>query len=292
MAQTGLYTYVGGYFIRNGNTWKEYRPADKDDVWATYTQYGEEDNYYKIQNEHCSLAIPKKSVNDIYIRKNNDWQVIYNSCQVFNEFIDNARCIYCYESGYFVRDGETWREYRPGKQSGVWNSYKQYSEDDNFFMIENSQCRVAIPKVKGNDFYLYSNNSWQKCYTGTDVYDAISGFDFTIYYGNYLINENDKDVNSRLSFDRKGNGELYIAGKTYSFTFSTLYTTVFENTDRKTGFKLELADGGEIFVWQEVLCRLDSSDGTKVAFLRKPISDVKVAEKVSKLIESQSYFKK
>ena len=56
---TGLFTYDGGYFVKAGDYWTEYRPADKDGVWATYTQYGEETNYYQVSNSSCSLSIPK-----------------------------------------------------------------------------------------------------------------------------------------------------------------------------------------------------------------------------------------
>ena len=44
-SQSMLCTYKGGYFIRNGNNWYEYRPHDKDGVWAQYTQSGGDDNF-------------------------------------------------------------------------------------------------------------------------------------------------------------------------------------------------------------------------------------------------------
>ena len=40
MAQTtALVPYVGGYFVKNGDEWTEYRPADKTGKWSTYKQY-------------------------------------------------------------------------------------------------------------------------------------------------------------------------------------------------------------------------------------------------------------
>lgn len=61
MAQTGLFTYNGGYFIKNGETWYEYRPGDKAGVWAEYTQYGEGENYYNIENHLNVVSVPKNS---------------------------------------------------------------------------------------------------------------------------------------------------------------------------------------------------------------------------------------
>lgn len=78
-AQSMLCTYKGGYFIRNGNNWYEYRPHDKDGVWAKYTQSGGDDNFYFIKNSQVTLSIPKEVQNEIYIFKNNKWEVIYSA---------------------------------------------------------------------------------------------------------------------------------------------------------------------------------------------------------------------
>lgn len=101
---TGLFTYEGGFFIKSGNTWKEYRPKDKPGVWATYTQYNEEDNYYNISNNSCTLAIPKKSVNNFYKRENGDWKVVYITRVVYPSFLDSAIGLFCFSTGYYVRD--------------------------------------------------------------------------------------------------------------------------------------------------------------------------------------------
>lgn len=36
--QTGLYSYDGDYFLRNGSHWEEYRPAERHEVWNEYEQ--------------------------------------------------------------------------------------------------------------------------------------------------------------------------------------------------------------------------------------------------------------
>ena len=41
--------------------WTEYRPKDKDGIWATYTQYNEEDNFYNIKIQPALLASLKRA---------------------------------------------------------------------------------------------------------------------------------------------------------------------------------------------------------------------------------------
>ncbi len=169
---TGLFTYNGGYFIKNGNAWSEYRPEEREEAWATYTQYNEEADFYNIKNNRCSLSVPKRANKLFYIYKNNGWEMIYDTREIYNYFNDASRKIYCYEGGYFVRDGDTWREYRPIKEKGIWSIYTQYNEDDNYYMVENSLCKVSIPKTANNDFYIMNNNKWEKCYVSTNIYDV------------------------------------------------------------------------------------------------------------------------
>jgi len=132
---TGLFTYEGGFFIKDGTVWTEYRPKDKPGVWATYTQYNEEDNYYNISNSNCSLSIPKKSNNKFYKREGNEWKVVYNTRIIYPSFVDSSVRLFCFETGYYVRDGKKWRLYLPNKQETVWATFDQYNEDDKFFYL-------------------------------------------------------------------------------------------------------------------------------------------------------------
>ena len=36
---TALVPYEGGYFVKNGEKWSEYRPAHKTGLWSEYKQY-------------------------------------------------------------------------------------------------------------------------------------------------------------------------------------------------------------------------------------------------------------
>lgn len=91
-AEIGLFTYEGGFFAKSGNTWKEYRPKDKPGVWATYTQYNEETNYYNIKNDNSTLAIPKTSNNNFYKSKRRMESRLQYSCNLskFCRFICQA----------------------------------------------------------------------------------------------------------------------------------------------------------------------------------------------------------
>ena len=198
---TGLFTYDGGYFVKAGDYWTEYRPADKDGVWATYTQYGEETNYYQVSNSSCSLSIPKTSNNNFYIWEDGEWKVIYTTKHIYGYFNDESREIYAYnQGGYFVRDGNTWREYRPDKKTGIWATYTQYKEDDNYFYMRSSVSEVCVPKEGRNDFYLLNDGEWMKCYTTSAIYvtktpaaggnsttsiDEESGYDYVFRYKSY-----------------------------------------------------------------------------------------------------------
>lgn len=197
---TGLFTYDGGYFVKAGIYWTEYRPADKAGLWATYTQYSEEENYYQVSNSSCSLSIPKDSSHSFYIWEDGKWETIYTTKHVYDYFSDGSREIYTHnQGGYFVRDGSTWREYRPDKKAGLWATYTQYKEDDNFFYMSSSVSEVCVPKEEHNDFYLLNDGKWMKCYTTSAIYvtktppagskanidDEESGYDYVFNYKSY-----------------------------------------------------------------------------------------------------------
>ncbi len=241
---TGLFTYNGGYFIKAGDYWTEYRPADKDGVWATYTQYNDEENYYQISNSSCSLSIPKADKNNFYIWKNNEWEVIYTTKHVYDYFDDQSREIYAYnQGGYFVRDGGTWREYRPDKKAGVWATYSQYKEDDNYYYMRSTVSEVCVPKEERNDFYLLNDGEWMKCYTTSAIYDPYGIYDFVIDYEYYRVADADgmlQDFKSpaKLCFSRDGTGLIVCGHGNFKFQFNAILTTVYTGSDTISGFKL------------------------------------------------------
>lgn len=164
-AETGLFTYEGGFFVKSGNAWKEYRPKDKPGVWATYTQYNEETNYYNIKNDNCTLAIPKTSNNSFYKRVNGEWKVVYNTRIIYPSFTDTSVRIFCFSKGYYVRDGKKWRLYLSEKPNAIWASFEQYNEND----------KVCVPKRADLSCFLWgkNKNEWSANWSITEIYDHI-----------------------------------------------------------------------------------------------------------------------
>ena len=113
---TALVTYEGGYFVKDGDVWKEYRPAHKTGVWNSYKQFGEDDTFYYVKNKKCYVAIPKLYKDKIYIDRNKgekNWEVVYNTLSVHQRCPDTDGLFYSYRNhrkehseydGYYVRD--------------------------------------------------------------------------------------------------------------------------------------------------------------------------------------------
>ena len=77
---TALVSYEGGYFVKNGNDWTEYRPAYRAGKWSSYEQYKETDEFFYLKNKKCRVAIPKLKKNKIFVdrEKNGKWEIVYN----------------------------------------------------------------------------------------------------------------------------------------------------------------------------------------------------------------------
>ena len=173
--QSMICIYEGGYFIRNGKKWYEYRPKDKPyAVWAEYSQYNEEDYFYNIKNTSNTVSIPKNSSNKVYIYKNTKWEVIYNTTQVFNICPQRGNKLFCHTRGFFFKNGNSWTEYLPDRNAtSAWATYTQTSSDSNFYYIKNANDEVAIPRKPVNKFFVRktSEDKWKEVYTTTQIFD-------------------------------------------------------------------------------------------------------------------------
>ncbi len=250
---TGLYTYDGGYFIKNGDQWSEYRYGRKETAWATYTQYNEDANYFNIRSSKCSLSIPKEKHYSFYILRNNSWEVIYTTREIYKYFDDDSRKIYCYQGGYFVRDGNSWREYRPEEYLGLWADYNQFDEDDNYYMIESTACKVSVPKKSNNAFYILQNGNWEKCYETTELYDRAALFDYTINFPYHKVSGSDnkwieKDTPASISLNRNGTGELTYGDQCRAFKFNRIGIPVFKDSDTEMGLRVTI-NGDEEYIF-------------------------------------------
>lgn len=171
-----LCTYKGGYFIRNGNNWHEYRPQERDGVWNSYTQYSEDNNYYYIKNQYCYLSIPKEKTYDIWMSKNGkDYEKTYTCINIYNYCPVLSNNIFAYPNGFFVKNGDKWQEYDPHqKTTGALDSFTQYNIDKDFYYIKNTRIHLAIPRTTTGKFHFWKNEKWVVLYDISALYDAQS----------------------------------------------------------------------------------------------------------------------
>ena len=267
--ETGLFVYDGGYFVRSGDTWSEFRPDQNEGVWATYEQYGEEAGYDNLRNSQCYVSVPKSTANAFYCAAPGEaWKPIYTTKEIYEYMPDSARGIYCYRGGYFVRDGLSWREYRPGDKHSLWAEFKQINTDEHFFYISNDNDKVAIPKAENDQYiYLSKDGEWKPIYSLVGIYDCGKGFDYSMEFEwSQVYDPNKSDyadsvlLLSRISFNLDGRGELRQSQSRAPFSFKSvdLYEStgeedaeynllkfLFDLPDSEKGFALYAKEYGE-----------------------------------------------
>lgn len=236
---TALVSYVGGYFVKNGDEWTEYRPADKVGKWSTYKQYKENDTFFYVKNKKCNLAIPKLGKDMIFIdrEKNGKWEQVYTTIDVHHQCTEPDGLFYCYNdgrgrehNGYFVRlDGGVWHEYAPGKKRGVWAEFKQTGEDKDYFIVESTENIVRIPKREGLNFIITKPgyDGWRGGYTTKAIYDRSAAY---LYHFDFEYHGAAKRGNSfklkkkggRISLDNKCNLQIAFGGKHYDFVYQSI----------------------------------------------------------------------
>ena len=235
MAQTtALVVYEGGYFVKDGKEWTEYRPTDKVEPWNEYIQYKEDDKFFYLKSKRCNVSVPKISHDKIYVdrKKNGNWEVVYNTIDVHHQCVDKDGLFYCYQdgrgrehNGYYVRrDNGVWHEYAPGKKRGVWAEFKQTGEDKDYFIVESKHNIVKIPKKPSLNFVITQpgNNSWRGGYTTKAIYDRSAGYQYNFYYEKYAVGKRGFKNSARISLDNKCNIQIAFGGKHYDFVYTDI----------------------------------------------------------------------
>ena len=235
MAQTtALVVYEGGYFVKDGKEWTEYRPTDKVEPWNEYMQYKEDDKFFYLKSKRCNVSVPKISHDKIYVdrKKNGNWEVVYNTIDVHHQCVDRNGLFYCYQdgrgrehNGYYVRlDNGVWHEYAPGKKRGVWAEFKQTGEDKDYFIVESKHNIVKIPKKPSLNFVITQpgNNSWRGGYTTKAIYDRSAGYQYNFYYEKYAVGKRGFKNSARISLDNKCNIQIAFGGKHYDFVYTDI----------------------------------------------------------------------
>ena len=258
---TALVTYEGGYFVKNGDEWVEYRPAHKTGVWNRYEQFDEDDTFFYIKNKKCYVAIPKLYKDKIFIdraKKRKNWEVVYNTLSVYLRCPDKDGLFYSYRNhrkehsewdGYLVRDNLTWREYRPRMKSGVWAEFKQSDENERFFILTSEHNTVYVPKSTADDIIILQNdnNSWRGGYSIEAIYDRSAAYDYNFYY------ENSEKKGAaavpakqcRISFDRKGNIQVVYDGKFHDLAYRKVELADYEGDK---AIKITIDDKNRIYL--------------------------------------------
>ena len=235
---TALVTYEGGYFVKNGKEWKEYRPADRNGVWNRYKQFDEDDTYWYVENKKCYVAIPKLYHDKILIdrdKKVKNWEVVYNTLSVHQRCPEPDGLFYSYRNhckehgeydGYYVRDNLTWREYRPRMKSAVWAEFKQVDENDKYFILKSEHNTIHMPKTTDSDIVIYRNGdkNWRGGYAIQAIYDKSAVYGYNFYFEN-LEKKGTKTVPStpcRISLDNRCNVQVAFGGRHYDFIYTSV----------------------------------------------------------------------
>ena len=236
---TALVAYEGGYFVKNGDQWSEYRPQDKAEAWNEYKQYKENDIFYFLDSKRCRVAIPKLACDKIFVdrNKNENWEVVYNTISVHPFCPNEEGPFYCYTTtsteydGYFVRDNGKWREYRPNMKRGLWAEFDEVGDNDAHFILESKHNTVLVPKTTADRFIIYKkdNSSWRGGYTAAAIYDnsAMIGSSYNFSYQKTFVAKrggNYKQTKEKcsISFDTTGSIDIKYGDKQVKTVYSSI----------------------------------------------------------------------
>ena len=236
---TALVAYEGGYFVKNGDKWTEYRPQDKAEAWNEYKQYKENDIFYFLDSKRCRVAIPKLACDKIFVdrKKNENWEVVYNTISVHPFCPNGDGPFYCYTTtsieydGYFVRGNGKWTEYRPNMKRGLWAEFDEVGEDDSFFYLKSKHNTVQVPKTTEERFIIRKNDnsSWRGGYTAAAIYDTsvTIGRDYSFsYQKTFVVKRRDRykltNDNCNISFDTKGKIDITYGDRQVSTVYSSI----------------------------------------------------------------------
>jgi hypothetical protein len=195
-SQTVLCTYKNGYYHKNGNTWREYRPKIKDGVWATYTEYKTDISFYYLKNDKGAICVPKKSTVPFYRYnyKTSKWDAGDTPIDIYYNCPNNGVQLYCYKGGVFVKSGNKWTHYE--KNSTSPKTYEQYIVNDIFIYVRdvgNNTPAYCIPQSEKHRFFIYKNKKWESLGYATAIYDK---WNPQAYAGNYSNPSNQKSTAS------------------------------------------------------------------------------------------------
>ena len=268
---TALVAYEGGYFVKNGDNWTEYRPQDKAEAWNEYKQYKENDIFYFLDSKRCRVAIPKLACDKIFVdrKKNENWEVVYNTISVHPFCPNEDGPFYCYTTtsteydGYFVRDNGKWREYRPNMKRGLWAEFDENGENDTHFVLKSKHNTVLVPKTTADRFIITKNDnsSWRGGYTSAAIYDnsAMIGSSYNFNYQKTFVakrGNNYKQIKKKcsISFDTTGSIDIKYGDKQVKTVYSSIKL---ERYDGELAIHITIDKKNNIWILDQEQCIIE-----------------------------------
>lgn len=88
-SETGrrIYCYDGGYMVRRGISWIDYRPQQRHMPWAQFEQFGSMASFIMLRSASDTLAVPKDPAaysNYIYIKRGDGYDPLYHLGQIYD----------------------------------------------------------------------------------------------------------------------------------------------------------------------------------------------------------------
>ena len=271
---TALVAYEGGYFVKNGDKWTEYRPQDKKEAWNEYKQYKENDIFYFLDSKRCRVAIPKLARDKIFAdrKKNENWEVVYNTISVHPYCPNGDGPFYCYTTtsieydGYFVRDNGKWKEYRPNMKRGLWAEFDEVGEDDTHFILESKYNTVLVPKTTNDRFIItkHDNSSWRGGYTTAAIYDTsaknINHYSYKLDYQKTFVakrgnNYKQTKNNYSIHFDTRGSIDIICDDKHIHTVYSSMKLERYEG---ELAIRITIDKKNNIWILNRDQCIIES----------------------------------
>ena len=271
---TALVAYEGGYFVKNGDKWTEYRPQDKKEAWNEYKQYKENDIFYFLDSKRCRVAIPKLARDKIFVdrKKNENWEVVYNTISVHPYCPNGDGPFYCYTTtsieydGYFVRGNGKWKEYRPNMKRGLWAEFDEVGNNENYFILESEHNTVMVPKTTLNRFIItkHDNSSWRGGYTTAAIYDTsaknINHYSYKLDYQKTFVakrgnNYKQTKNNYSIHFDTRGSIDIICDDKHIHTVYSSMKLERYEG---ELAIRITIDKKNNIWILNRDQCIIES----------------------------------
>ncbi len=151
--------YEGGFFEKKGNIWYDYKDENPTKGVNSFKEISSDANFYVGDNGQFKVAIPKSTNNDFLfqLKDSNKWKLMFPSKE--SEAQRQNRLKYYYDGGHFEKKGNYWIEFKESNSNKAVNWFTEVSSDKNFYVVDNGNCKIAIPKDTKNNFLIQLKGS-------------------------------------------------------------------------------------------------------------------------------------